>query len=404
MTHPKLVECPFCNNAPRYLEAKAGFHTERVICDHCNFYLEATATQTAPERWNASKTPTRSLEESKHLQDLAKALDQCLELRQQLQLAMNYQGADYWIWNPHEDNDLASMGNRMAVLVYACDLRAALESAPKPRLRAIKDCRDMFFMQSVSWNLLDQKLQAESGEEVELPRAEAQTSLRAEFDSWWNEEMKRPKGAPTDYDDRAFYPYKAWKEATLRASTKNALSPNGASSEPVTELPPITNADRQFLHDNPNTDDIVKWVQNYAGLAIALASSVQQPYLWVSPEQAANIVDYPPGEGGRYLPVRKSCDGKFTEPLFRRAPKSQSYMEERSQLDAEWISLREMRASFGRGSWLPAEEIKGLVRQLDVLLNGEAGAAKQATLGDLVSQVRRIVSDKGNSALLDLLP
>ena len=56
-----------------------------------------------------------------------------------------------------------------------------------------------------------------------------------------------------------------------------------------------------------------------------------EPYLWVSPEQAANIADHPPGEGGRYLPVRKSCDGKFTEPLYRRPPKPQSYLRERSQ-------------------------------------------------------------------------
>ncbi len=64
MTVPKLIECPFCGNAPRYLEAKAGFYTERVICDHCHFHLEETATQTAVERWN-----TRSPEESKHQRD-----------------------------------------------------------------------------------------------------------------------------------------------------------------------------------------------------------------------------------------------------------------------------------------------------------------------------------------------
>lgn len=32
-----------------------------------------------------------------------------------------------------------------------------------------------------------------------------------------------------------------------------------------------------------------------------------------------------------------------------------------------------------------------LLRELDVLLNGEAGAAKQASLVDIVSQVRRLV-------------
>lgn len=61
INYPKLPECPFCNNAPRHLEVKAGYYTERVICDHCHFHLEGTATQTAVERWN-----TRSSEESKY--------------------------------------------------------------------------------------------------------------------------------------------------------------------------------------------------------------------------------------------------------------------------------------------------------------------------------------------------
>ena len=34
-------------------------------------------------------------------------------------------------------------------------------------------------------------------------------------------------------------------------------------------LPPITDEDRQFLHYNPNTDDIVRWVQAYAERAVA---------------------------------------------------------------------------------------------------------------------------------------
>lgn len=157
---------------------------------------------------------------------------------------------------------------------------------------------------------------------------------------------------------------------------------------------PVDSASWKLLDDVLQTEPDVK----------AEPLVTDQPYLWVSPEQAANITDHPPGEGGRYLPVRKSCDGKFTEPLYRRPPKPQSYLQERSQLDAEWASLRGMQASFNQGTWVPAEEIKALVRQLDVLLNGEAGAAKQATLGDLVSQVRRIVSVKGNCALLDLLP
>lgn len=33
-------------------------------------------------------------------------------------------------------------------------------------------------------------------------------------------------------------------------------------------LPPITDEDRQFLHYNPNTDDVVQWVLAYAQAAV----------------------------------------------------------------------------------------------------------------------------------------
>ena len=38
-----LKECPFCGSAPRHLEGKNGFYTERVICDTCDFYLSPLA-------------------------------------------------------------------------------------------------------------------------------------------------------------------------------------------------------------------------------------------------------------------------------------------------------------------------------------------------------------------------
>ena len=41
----KLLPCPFCGSDPRRLEYKAGFWTERVICDSCEFHLP-------PETWN----------------------------------------------------------------------------------------------------------------------------------------------------------------------------------------------------------------------------------------------------------------------------------------------------------------------------------------------------------------
>lgn len=38
--------CPFCGADPRHLEGKAGFWTERVICDNCDFHLP-------PKKWQA---------------------------------------------------------------------------------------------------------------------------------------------------------------------------------------------------------------------------------------------------------------------------------------------------------------------------------------------------------------
>jgi hypothetical protein len=35
------------------------------------------------------------------------------------------------------------------------------------------------------------------------------------------------------------------------------------------KLPEITKADRMFLHYNPNTDDVVEWIQDYARVALA---------------------------------------------------------------------------------------------------------------------------------------
>jgi hypothetical protein len=35
-------------------------------------------------------------------------------------------------------------------------------------------------------------------------------------------------------------------------------------TQEVPELPPITDEDRQFLSYNPNTQDLVDWIQNYA--------------------------------------------------------------------------------------------------------------------------------------------
>jgi hypothetical protein len=37
--------------------------------------------------------------------------------------------------------------------------------------------------------------------------------------------------------------------------------------EQAIDLPPISDEERKFLHYNPNTDDLVEWVQAYAAAA-----------------------------------------------------------------------------------------------------------------------------------------
>lgn len=64
--------------------------------------------------------------ESIHLQDLKNALKDATHLRQQLTLMEEHSRGEVWRWQGDGTDDLASMGNRMGVLIYACDLRALL--------------------------------------------------------------------------------------------------------------------------------------------------------------------------------------------------------------------------------------------------------------------------------------
>lgn len=64
--------------------------------------------------------------ETIHLQDLKNALAECQKLRQQLTLMDEQQADSIWRWQADGQDQLASMGNRMGVLIYACDLRALL--------------------------------------------------------------------------------------------------------------------------------------------------------------------------------------------------------------------------------------------------------------------------------------
>ena len=62
------------------------------------------------------------------------------------------------------------------------------------------------------------------------PQGVANAELRKEFDLWWNDQMGNEPGRDTSSDSRAFMPYKAWKEATNRAS--NGQAPAGAAVSP----------------------------------------------------------------------------------------------------------------------------------------------------------------------------
>ncbi|MBB5875846.1 hypothetical protein [Xanthomonas sp. 3498] len=58
------------------------------------------------------------------------------------------------------------------------------------------------------------------------------------------------------------------------------------------------------------------------------------PAIWVSPEQMQAHVDPARGEGGHYLPARKTPAGKFTQPLYT-APPAQV------DLQALWVSVKD---------------------------------------------------------------
>lgn len=63
---------------------------------------------------------------SGHLQELKNAIAATAELRQQLDLMGEQVRGEVWRWQGDGTNNLATMGNHMGVLIYACDLRALL--------------------------------------------------------------------------------------------------------------------------------------------------------------------------------------------------------------------------------------------------------------------------------------
>lgn len=70
-----------------------------------------------------------------------------------------------------------------------------------------------------------------------------------------------------------------------------------------------------------------------------------------------------------------------------------------AQRAAGWITRPLVDSDPQAGSWIAAADLDRLVRQLDVALNGEAGAAPQAMLCDVVAQVESATKAAGRPLL-----
>ena len=86
-----------------------------------------------------------------------------------------------------------------------------------------------------------------------------------------------------------------------------------ADSQPA--LPKITAEDRSFLHDNPNTDDIVEWVHNYASAAVASDRAARAPADSVTAPAGAEVVGW--------LPVHSNGHKFYGAPLKTEAEAKQ---------------------------------------------------------------------------------
>jgi len=77
-----------------------------------------------------------------------------------------------------------------------------------------------------------------------------------------------------------------------------------------------------------------------AARAPQAAATQAVPVLWVSPGQLEKHADRDEGEGGNYLPCRKTQDGNFTMPLYdHSAPAAQEGQDAR-----QWLQVGDMEA------------------------------------------------------------
>lgn len=137
-------------------------------------------------------------------------------------------------------------------------------------------------------------------------------------------------------------------------------------------FPEITDDDRQFLHDNPNTDDLVKWVEDY-GRRIVEASIIA-----IEESQPPETTPWDCVDAIR----RKFCGrcGKLTDGVHTCSP-NPGIAELRSEVaklrdkNAELLGMREEVLHYQREFHRLRDESAKLREQLGRLVNLLRGPA-----------------------------
>ncbi|WP_343734595.1 hypothetical protein [Acidovorax sp.] len=143
----------------------------------------------------------------------------------------------------------------------------------------------------------------------------------------------------------------------------------------------------------------------------ALVTSPQPSPTPQADSQPAPVLDYPPLPARRRAFLCTKCGGRECEPGTigeTHPPCKCGYLGFAEDLDFTADDMRayvdadraarapadSVTAPAG-GNWIDATDVNRLVRELDVALNGEAGAASQASLCDVVAQVRHEAAKRG---------
>jgi hypothetical protein len=106
--------------------------------------------------------------------------------------------------------------------------------------------------------------------------------------------------------------YEAWEEG--KAALSAQPSPGGQDAQRIVVR--VSGVGQCTLTVNDGAIEIP--AETIA--ALAARQPVGEPVAWVRPEQLEAHADPLRGEGGHYLPTRKTAAGKFTQPLYAAPP------------------------------------------------------------------------------------